>query len=78
MKKTNYLKYDCVHHEVYFSENLNDLTPRPETPSDKGFFPKIKPIDNWGTNKIFILSDKKEKIKDLETELQLLKIKIKE
>ena len=79
MKKTNFLKYECVHHEVYFSENLNDLTPRPATPSDKGFFPKIKPIENWGTNKIFILNEQKEKIKDFvipkETGFDLQKIK---
>ena len=64
MKKTNYLKYDCVHHEVYFSENLDDLTPRPKTPKDGGFVPKIKAIENWGTNKIIILNDQKEKIKN--------------
>jgi len=79
MKKTNFLKYECVHHEVYFSKNLNDLTPRPATPTDKGFFPKIKPIENWGTNKIFILNEQKEKIKDFaipkETGFDLQKIK---
>lgn len=64
MKKTNYLKYDCVHHEVYFSENLDELTPRPATPADKGFFPKIKSLENWGINKIIILNDQKGKIKD--------------
>jgi hypothetical protein len=64
METTYYLKYDCVHHEVYFSNILDELTPRPPTPTDKGFFPKIKPIENWGINKITILNDQKKKIKD--------------
>ena len=51
------------------------ITEKPEGTDDG----KIKPIENWGTNKIFILNEQKEKIKDFaipkETGFDLQKIK---
>lgn len=53
MKNKLILKYPCVSHEVYSSDNLEELTPD---------FPKILCNQYWGTNKIVLTNQSKEKI----------------
>lgn len=55
MKNQFSLKYPCVLHEVYTSENLEDLIVEN---------PKITCTQNWGTNKI-IINHLNEKVLDL-------------
>jgi hypothetical protein len=53
MKTQLYLKYPCVSHEVYVSDNLDELTVD---------WPKISCTQNWGTNKVVVINQTKEKL----------------
>ena len=56
MKTQLYLKYPCVSHEVYASDNLDELTVD---------WPKISCTQNWGTNKVVVIDQTKEKVHEV-------------
>jgi hypothetical protein len=56
MKNQLYLKYPCVSHEVYASDNLDELTID---------WPKISCTQNWGTNKVVVIDQTKEKVLEI-------------
>jgi hypothetical protein len=53
MKNQLFLKYPCVSHEVYASDDLDELTID---------WPEISSIQNWGTNKVVVIDQTKEKV----------------
>ncbi len=53
MEKKLYLKYLCVSHEVYTSDKLGELAVD---------WPKISCTQNWGTNKVVVINQTKEKV----------------